>query len=285
MYTTLISADQLAASLDNANVSIFDCRFSLADTNAGRNAYKEGHIPGAIYAHLDDDLSGEIVPGKTGRHPLPALGEITATFSKWGIDKQVQVVAYDDKGGMIASRLWWMLKWLGHEAVAVLDGGWQAWQVNGHPVSSEIVQPEPRNFSASPQDEMILPLQDMIEKSAAEQALILDARAAERYRGETEPIDPVAGHIPAAISAPFAMNLDEQGYFLSPEKLKARFEALLGKVPAEEAVCYCGSGVSGCHNLLAATHAGIKGIKLFPGSWSEWIVDPQRPVATGPEPA
>ena len=285
MYQTLITVDQLATSLNSELIKIFDCRFSLADTEAGRNAYGEGHIPGAIYAHLDDDLSGEIIVGKTGRHPLPSIASITATFSKWGIDEKVQVVAYDDKGGMIASRLWWMLKWLGHNAVAVLDGGWQAWENSGHPVSTDTPSPQAKNFRPAHQAEMILPLQDIVKKSASGESLIIDARAAERYRGEVEPIDPVAGHIPAAVSAPFSMNLDENGYFLPADQLKARFQAFLGELPAEQAVCYCGSGVSGCHNLLAAAHAGITGIKLYPGSWSEWITDPQRPIATGHYPS
>ena len=285
MYQTLITTDQLAASLNSELIKIFDCRFSLADTEAGRKAYGEGHIPSSIYAHLDDDLSGEIIAGKTGRHPLPSIVSITETFSKWGIDEKVQVVAYDDKGGMIASRLWWMLKWLGHDAAAVLDGGWQAWENSGYPVSTDTPTPLAKNFRPNPRPEMILPLQDMVKKSGSGKSLILDARAAERYRGEVEPIDPVPGHIPAAVSAPFALNLDENGYFLTTDQLKARFRDLLGDLPADQAVCYCGSGVSGCHNLLAAAHAGIKGIKLYPGSWSEWITDPQRPVSTGPNPS
>lgn len=280
MYTTLISCENLQKHLSEKNWLIVDCRFNLADTEAGRRAYEEAHIPGAVYAHLDDDLSGTIIPGTTGRHPLPPVAQISELFSLWGIDNSVQVVAYDDKGGGIASRLWWMLRWLGHEAVAVLDGGWPAWNAMGYAVSDQPASLRPRSFIAQAREKLVVDVKAVDQMRTNSDYTVVDSRAAERYRGEVEPIDPVAGHIPGAINLPFPENL-ENGNFLETEDLKARFEtALAGRSP-EHVVFYCGSGVTACHNLLAYAHAGLGNALLYPGSWSEWITDGQRTIAKG----
>ncbi len=281
-HTTLLAPSDLRAHLDDPAWAIVDCRFSLADTERGRRAYREAHIPGAVYAHLDDDLSGSIVPGVTGRHPLAAVDAFAQTLSAWGIDAGVQVAAYDDFGGGIAARLWWMLRWLGHDAVAVLDGGWPAWQQNSFPTRSGEETRLPRAFVPQPRPEWIVGVDEVNVRRADPSYRLLDARAAERYRGEHEPIDPVAGHIPGAISAPFANNLDADGCFLPPEALRARFEALLGDATPERTICYCGSGVTAAHNLLALAHAGLGEARLYPGSWSHWITDPERPVERNP---
>lgn len=281
MFRTLISAEQLAGRLSDASWRIVDCRFSLADTGAGRLAYAAGHIPGAVYAHLDEDLSSRIMPGKTGRHPLPGREQLIARLSAWGIDEHTQVAAYDDSSGMAASRLWWLLRSLGHERVAVLDGGFAAWTaMPGAPVTAEIPAPRPRTFRPRP------PIGHAVDAAQVDQLrldpawVLVDSREDFRYRGESEPIDPVAGHIPGAVNAFFMENLDGQSRFLSAEQLRERFLPLLGGRPAEKAVFYCGSGVSACHNILAMAHAGLGDATLYPGSWSEWITDKERAVAT-----
>lgn len=281
MYTTVIAPAPLRARLDDPAWAVVDCRFSLADTGRGRRAYHDAHIPGAVYAHLDDDLSGPIVPDVTGRHPLPGVDAFAQTLSAWGINAGVQVVAYDDVGGGIAARLWWMLRWLGHDAVAVLDGGYPAWQRDDFPTRGGEEARPPRVFVPQPRREWIAGVDEVNARRADPAYRLLDARAAERYRGEREPLDPVAGHIPGAISAPFADNLDADGCFLPPDALRVRFDALLGDAPPERAICYCGSGVTAAHNLLSLAHAGLDGARLYPGSWSHWITDPERPVAVG----
>jgi thiosulfate/3-mercaptopyruvate sulfurtransferase len=279
MFTTLISAQQLAGHLNDPNWRVIDCRFSLADTEAGRRAYAQGHIPGALYAHLDEDLCAPIIPGQTGRHPLPDKDFMTQKFSSWGIDEGVQVVAYDDKTGMVASRLWWMLRSLGHTRVAVLDGGFADWTALPEAsVSLDVPIVEPRKFHPGAQIGQVFSADD-VERIRQDAAFVLvDSREAFRYRGESEPIDPVAGHIPGAVNAFFMENLDEEGRFLPAEQLRQRFLPLLDGRPAEQSVFYCGSGVSACHNLLAIAHAGLGDAGLYAGSWSEWITDPQRPV-------
>ena len=281
-FTTLIDPKDLRPHLDAPEWAVIDCRFSLADTGAGRLAYRAAHVPGAVYAHLDEDLSGKIVPGVTGRHPLPDVETFARRLGAWGIDEGVQVVAYDDMGGGIAGRLWAMLRRLGHSAVAVLDGGWPRWKREGLPARTGEEHRPPRRFIPRPIPALHADAEDVARAANDPAWRVLDARAAERFRGETEPYDPVAGHIPGAISAPWAENLDAEGRFLPPEVLRARFEALLGGVPAERVICYCGSGVTANHNRLAMAHAGLGLPRLYPGSWSEWITDPARPVATGP---
>jgi len=280
-YQTVIGCEALSKGM-NENWRIIDCRFSLSDVTRGRRAYLESHIPGAIYAHLDEDLSGPIVPKVTGRHPWPSVQATTALFSSWGIDAQTQVVAYDDAGGAIAARLWWMLRWLGHDRAAVLDGGFQAWQGAGLPLDSGEQEPAaPKAFQPNPRPELITGA-DRVETIRQDSNYVLiDARGAKRFRGEEEPIDPVAGHIPGARNCPFPENLNENGFFKSPNALAARFHQSLEERPAEKAIVYCGSGVTAAHNLLAMRHAGLGDGCLYTESWSGWIALGNRPVATG----
>lgn len=271
---TLISADELAVALDDQDLFIFDCRGSLSDTSEGRQLFDASHIPGAQYADLNEDLSGPVIPGKTGRHPLPERDDFVATVSRWGVTQNGRVVAYDDAGGAFASRLWWMFRWLGHRDVAVLDGGFSTWQTRGNPVTDAVIHRPASNFNAKD------PLTRMVtaDDVANTRLTIIDARGEERYRGEVEPIDPVAGHIPGAICVPFANNLDTFGQFKDTASLAARFEEA-GVPRDQESICYCGSGVSAAHNILAMVHSGYPEPALYPGSWSEWITDPNRPVS------
>lgn len=283
-YTTIVDTATLADHLADPDWAVVDCRFSLQDTELGRRSYLDAHIPGAVYAHLDADLSGPILPGQTGRHPLPAVETVAATLSAWGIDSRVQVVVYDDWGGGIAARLWWMLGWLGHEAVAVLDGGWPAWLQEGRPVQSGDESRLGRTFVPAPRPDQIATIEqvDRLRRDPARR--VLDARSADRYRGENETLDPQAGHIPGAVSAPYAMNLGRDGRFLAPDVLAAHYRQLLGDVPAEQSVAHCGSGVTAAHDILALRHAGLGQAKLFVGSWSLWSSQPDRPIGTGPWP-
>ncbi|MEM6805123.1 MAG: sulfurtransferase [Bacteroidota bacterium] len=278
MYNTLISVKSLKEHLNRPDWQVFDCRHELKDVEAGRKAYASGHIPGALFAHMDDDLSGEIIPGTTGRHPLPAPDQFLETLQNWGLNEDTQVVVYDDKGGGLAARMWWMLKAMGHEQVAVLNGGLQAWEAAGHDLSTEIPQVPKGNISLNMQEGVAVNVKEVEEKSKSGQGILIDARAAMRYKGEMEPIDPVAGHIPRAISAPWMENLGEDKHFLSAAELKARFEGILGEHAPSESICYCGSGVTACHNLLAMEYAGLTGAKLYPGSWSHWITDAGREI-------
>lgn len=280
-FSTLISASTLMSILDEPDLVIADCRFSLAEPDRGQNDYGEAHIPGAFYAHLDRDLSSPVIVGSTGRHPLPDIDKFSEKLGHWGIGPDTQVVAYDDSGGAIAARLWWLLRWLGHDAVAVLDGGWQAWIFGNRPVRPGIESYPRQNFVGHPRPNLVVTSSIMETMINETNGLIIDSRAPERYRGEEEPIDPVAGHIPGAVSAPYQDNLDVDGFFISQEKLRARFMALFGGIPVDEAVFYCGSGVTAAHNLLALAYAGLGQSRLYAGSWSEWITDPDRPVAVG----
>ncbi|HET6632481.1 MAG TPA: sulfurtransferase [Rhodanobacteraceae bacterium] len=278
MFRTLIKAGELAARAQPTLV--VDCRFSLADTEAGARAFAEGHVPGAVYAHLDRDLSG---PGEgLGRHPLPQPAAFAATLARWGWRPGLQVVAYDDAGGAMAARLWWLLKLVGHEAVAVLDGGWQAWREAGLPVetTAQVPQPVPLHTLSFDAGRIVYvdELQHLLGQSGT---LLLDARAAARFRGESEPVDAVAGHIPGARNRPLGENLDQDGHFKAPERLRQEFDAALqGRAPGS-VLHMCGSGVTACHNLLAMEHAGLHGARVFAPSWSGWISDPSRPVERG----
>ena len=268
MFQTIITPSELVNY--KGKCTIIDCRFYLSDKNQGYQEYLEGHIPNAVYAHLDDDLSGEIIKGKTGRHPLPSVDKAIHLFSQFGIDEHTQVVAYCSFGGGIAARVWWMLKWLGHENVAVLDGGWQNWIANDFPVSKEIVKPKSTNFKPKVNPNVVVDFVILEEATANPQHIIVDSRTAPRYRGEHEPIDPVAGHIPSAVNYPWVENLNEQKQFLAKETLQERFKELLST--DKVLTFYCGSGVTACHNILTLEYLGYKGAKLYPGSWSEWIV-------------
>jgi len=266
----LIEPEALAA---DPSCIVFDCRFSLTDKEAGRRSYEAGHIPGARFADLERDLSA--APGERGRHPLPARDDLAERLRAFGVGNDSKVVCYDQNSGAVAARLWWLLRWLGHADVAVLDGGLDAWIAAGFRIDTEPVSPARGDFA--PRDPLTR------SRSAADltdgSRLLLDAREAARFRGESEPIDRVAGHIPGAVSAPFAGNLAD-GRFKPPEALGARFAAL-GVGPATDTVCYCGSGVTATHNILALLVAGYPEPALYPGSWSEWIGDPDRPVETG----
>ena len=278
-YNTLISTTELAQHLADPAWAIVDCRFSLADPERGRRDYALAHITGAVYAHLDEDLAGPIIPGVTGRHPLPAVDSAAEKFSAWGIDDRVQVVIYDDAGGAFAARLWWIMRWLGHDAVAVLDGGWPKWKSEGHETREGMAIRSSRRFVPRPRSDLLISTEEVESKLQDAGCKLFDSRTAERYRGENETIDPIAGHIPGAINAPYPDNLNPDGTLRSQEELRQRFAALLGDTPADHSTFYCGSGVTAAHNILALKHVGLDNAKLYAGSWSEWITDPNRPIA------
>ena len=273
----LVSVEDLAA---HPEWRVFDCRHDLKNTEYGRQAYARGHIPGALFLHLDDDLSG-VKDGRNGRHPLPDPEGFARLMAACGVDASTQVVAYDNEGGIFASRLWWMLRWLGHDRVAVLDGGLAGWKRSKRALEETVPVVEPRSFAARAQD-MAVDVGQILTNLQSDRMLILDARSPERFRGENETLDPVGGHIPGAVNRFYFDNLDDDGCFFKPvAELRAEFAALLGGRPAAQVVQQCGSGVTACHNLLAMELAGLSGSKLYPGSWSEWCADPSRPVARG----
>jgi thiosulfate/3-mercaptopyruvate sulfurtransferase len=282
VHTTLISAPDLATHLDDANWVVCDCRHDLADTEAGRRAYRDSHIPGARFVHLDEDLSAP-KNGRNGRHPLPDPDRFARRLGELGIGPGKQVVAYDASGGCYAARLWWTLRWLGHETVAVLDGGWNAWTGGNFPVTAAAPAIEPARFVRSAALVNSVTAGNIAARERDSRSRLLDARAPNRYRGENETLDPVAGHIPGAANRFFQANLDAGGRFKPAAGLKEEFGALLGNGAPSEVTHYCGSGVTACHNLLAMEIAGLAGSRLYPGSWSEWCSDPSRPVATGDE--
>ena len=277
-WTTLVQADALANAMHGEGIVIVDCRFSLADPGAGEASYYKSHLPGARHAHLDRDLSDHRKHG-AGRHPWPDAVDFTSKLGAWGISSQVQVVVYDDGDGAFAARLWFLLRALGHRDVAVLDGGWRRWLDEGRPVDDAVPMATPTRYDAR-FDETLLLDATQVQAHLDAGGILLDARAPERFRGEVEPIDPVAGHVPGAINRPYAANLQD-GRFKPASTLRAEFETLLDGRPPADVVAMCGSGVTACHHLLAMAHAGLPGAKLSTGSWSGWIADPARPVATG----
>jgi thiosulfate/3-mercaptopyruvate sulfurtransferase len=281
--TTLVTTEVLASHLDDPQYAIVDCRFRLDDTAWGEREYAAGHIPGAVYAHLDRDLSG-MKTGSNGRHPLPDPIELGLKCGTWGLRSGVQVVAYDQDSGMFASRFWWLLRWIGHAEVAVLDGGYAKWIAEGRPTRTGAEKRPRTEFAIRRQSQMLADASAVTELTTRSDWRMLDARAPERFRGEVEPLDKKAGHIPRAHNHPFMTNLQERGTFRSPEELRERLQASMGGVPPDQIVCYCGSGVTACHNLLAMEHAGLRGAKLYAGSWSEWSADDSRPVETGESP-
>jgi|APCry1669193181_1035450.scaffolds.fasta_scaffold04587_3 thiosulfate/3-mercaptopyruvate sulfurtransferase len=278
-YTTIISSDLLHQNLNNPNWVLIDCRFSLANSDAGAYAYRHGHIPQARYADLNKDLSTE--PSElTGRHPLPDFKLLIKKLGAWGINNQTQVVVYDDASAAFAGRLWWLLRCLGHDNVAVLNGGIQHWQKHGYALTTILPEPRPCIYRAYLNDSYWLNAQQVQNHLAKKDICLIDARNPERYRGEQEPIDPVAGHIPLALNRPLSLNLDKQGLFLSPELLAQQFKKLIGTTSPTQVVHYCGSGVTACHNLLAMEYAGLKGSKIYAGSWSDWIRNKNRKIIT-----
>jgi thiosulfate/3-mercaptopyruvate sulfurtransferase len=279
-HTTLISTDALAAELEAGRCLVIDCRYDLANESWGGDAYLAGHIPGAIYASLSHDLAAT-PNGSNGRHPLPPPEVLAERFGRMGITTGTQVVAYDHDAGMWASRLWWMLRYMGHDQVAVLDGGFAKWTREGRPVRAGDEKRNPAIFPARVRGAMSRHVADVEARLHDRAVLLLDARAPERFEGKSEPIDRVPGHIPGAANAPYRNNLTEAGTMKSAGELREQFSAILGPKSADQVVMYCGSGVSACHNLLAMEHAGLKGAALYVGSWSEWSSDAGRPVETG----
>jgi thiosulfate/3-mercaptopyruvate sulfurtransferase len=281
-YDTLISAEQLVHELASGHPPVvLDCSFELTDLEAGRKAYAQGHLPGACYLHLEHVLSAQKT-GRNGRHPLPTREAFAAAMAALGLDDDTQVVAYDNAGGMYAARLWWMLRWAGHEAVALLDGGMSAWKAAGRPLATEV--PAPRaagGFSLRPSLVRTVDYAGIQANIASHASQVLDARAPDRFRGENETMDPVGGHIPGARNRLFKDNLDADGRFKPAARLRQEFDAITDGRPAAEIISQCGSGVTACHNLLAMEIAGLKGAALYPGSWSEYCAQPGASIATG----
>ena len=277
--TTLVSTAEAQAHLDDPRWILFDCRHDLADVEAGRRAYAVSHLPGARLAHLDEHLSATKT-GRNGRHPLPDPQAFARWLGEQGVGAGSQVIAYDASGGYYAARLWWMLRWLGHDAVAVIDGGFPAWERESRPLTAAVPQPVAATFVARPRDDLRVDAQRVLAAIGSSSMQVVDARTPERFAGRNETLDPVGGHIPGAINRLFMLNLEADGRFKPADTLRAEFRALLGSRPAAEVVHQCGSGVTACHNLLAMEMAGLAGSRLYPGSWSEWCADPARPVET-----
>ena len=279
-FNTLISTAELAERLSDPSLGVVDCRHDLARPGWGREEYARAHIPGARFLHLDEDLSTK-PNGRNGRHPLPEPHSFAQTLGRAGIANTTQVVAYDSQAGVMAARLWWMLRyWLGHEAVAVLDGGWDAWLAEGRPVSAEAPVIKPATYAAGAGANVVDAGYVLIRLHQPGMVLV-DARAPDRFRGENETLDPVGGRIPGARNRFFRDNLGTEGRFKAPQKLREELTAVLPGARPDEVVHLCGSGVSACHNILAMDIAGLRGSRLYAGSWSEWCSDPARPVARG----
>jgi thiosulfate/3-mercaptopyruvate sulfurtransferase len=280
ILTTLVNTETLSRHIDDPRWVVVDCRFVLTDPAAGQRAYAAGHIPGARYAHLDNDLCSPVTPA-SGRHPLPYPQVLAEKLGRRGIDKTSQVVVYDDTFGAMAARLWWLLRWLGHEAVALLDGGFPKWQREGRPITPEMPMIQARQFHPTINNAMWVDAGYVEQMHERNDGVLIDARADIRFRGDVEPLDKVAGHIPGAINIPYEDNLDFSGEFMSDEALRELYLAAMNNIAPDRVVQMCGSGVTACHNILAMEHAGLAGSKLYAGSWSEWITDASRPVAKG----
>jgi thiosulfate/3-mercaptopyruvate sulfurtransferase len=277
-YTTFLSPSDLAEHLADPQWAIVDCRFDLARPEWGRDEYRKAHIPGAVFADLNEDLSSPVTE-RTGRHPLPDFTVFTQKLGQWGIRPDMQVVVYDTAVGAYAARFWCLLRMLGHAAVAVLDGDFNRWQREGYPVRDGEEYPTPQVYTAQVSDAWIASAGEVERYRTAADFRIIDARSAERFQGKAEPIDPVAGRIPGSVNRFHGENLQPDGTIKPPEQLRKEFTALLGDVPPENAIVYCGSGVTSCLHLVAMEHAGLPGARLYAGSWSEWIRDHNRPVA------
>jgi thiosulfate/3-mercaptopyruvate sulfurtransferase len=279
-FTTVVSSDQLSRYLDDPDWIVFDCRFTLTNTEAGRASYQQGHIPGARYVHLDDDMSSAVTP-TSGRHPLPDVKIFSEKLSRWGVDASKQVVVYDDSFGSMAVKMWWLLRWLGHDNVALLDGNWPIWAKQKLPVSTALPTIVATNFVANVHNELVVDTTEVDFARRERCSVLIDARPEQRFAGEREPLDKVAGHIPGSINWVYEENLDFDGTYLPAEELKEAYLKLMHNLKPQQVIHTCGSGVTACHNMLAMEIAGLHGSKLYAGSWSEWITDPSRPVATG----
>ena len=277
MYTNIVSAKELFQQLTNPEWIIFDCRFNVTQPQWGAEQYRSGHIPGAFYCDLDKDLSSPPT-SDSGRHPLPNPQDLATKLVAWGVSANSQIVVYDEMVGAVAARMWWVLRWLGHTSVAVLDGGLASWDKAGYPLTSEL--PEAKvagNFQPHPDDDLWVSVTEVEQIRTDTQTVLIDARSTARFRGEQEQVDAIGGHIPAAVSRPLTDNIGDDGCFLSAQQLRNYYESLGG----ERIIHYCGSGVTACHNLLAMELAGLGLKQLYVGSWSEWIRDKDRPIATG----
>ena len=278
-YKTIINADDLIKNLDNDDFSIVDCRCDIKDTSYGIDAYNEGHIPNAIFADIDNDMASEKT-STSGRHPLPNPEKLAEKLSQWGIDAEKQVVIYDDAGCAFAGRVWWILRWLGHKGgVAVLNGGLGAYmKAGGKLVTSQTSKPR-LSYKVDVNNNLHVDIETVTDAQYKMDALLVDARSRERYLGVKDEVDPIAGHVPGAISHPLGKNLDKNGLFKSPEELKLEFNKIIGDNNPKDIISMCGSGITACHNIIAMEIAGIKGVRLYVGSWSEWITDSKRPIA------
>jgi thiosulfate/3-mercaptopyruvate sulfurtransferase len=276
----LISTTELAAKIDNTDCIIFDCRHDLFDAGKGERLYREGHIPGAVYANVDTDLSGE-KNGTNGRHPLPSPAAFTAFLARNGVTNTSKIIAYDDVGGQFASRLWWLARWIGLHDVSLLDGGISKWVADGHALSRDVPVPKPAALRGHADPLMALNADEVEAGLKIASTTLIDARAPERYRGEVEPIDPVAGHIAGAKNRFYKENLNADLTMRAPAEIKAAFASMMNAPHAHEVVHQCGSGVTACANIFAMEYAGLKGSKLYAGSWSEWITNPARPIVKG----
>lgn len=277
MHTTLLSTDVLAEQLVNPSWLIADCRYNLSDGRWGPAQYEAAHIPGAVFVDVSHDLAGGRT-GTNGRHPLPTIEEMAATFARLGIADEMQVIAYDQEAGAFASRLWWMLRYLGHDAVAVLDGGFAKWTREGRPVHGGVEKRRPARFTPQLRNQMRVTVDETQAHLGDPSVLLIDARSPDRYAGKPDPLDTIYGHIPGARNRYYRDNVTESGTMRAAHELRTDFENVLAGSPATQVVMYCGSGITACHNLLAMEHAGLRGARLFAGSWSEWESDPNRPV-------
>ena len=279
-YNTIISAEELNSIINDDNVRVFDCRFSLKDPQGGLNNYLAGHLPSAQFADMDTQLSSAMTP-TSGRHPLPDAEVFIQQLQAWGVNNETQVIAYDDISGAFAARLWWMMRWVGHNKVAVLNGGMQKWSDQGYSLTQDGVQFPAGNFSGQANMDWLVDIDTVRAKLDSNEITLIDARAADRFTGKDQKTDPVPGHVPGAINLPFGGNLTKDGMMQSPEVIKERFANVIQNQPLENVTNMCGSGVTACHNMLAQAVAGMPPTKVFIGSWSQWIKDPSRPVETG----
>jgi thiosulfate/3-mercaptopyruvate sulfurtransferase len=279
-FTTLVDANTLSEQLTRDDLTLLDCRFDLANVSWGEAEYARAHLPGSLYVHLDRDLSGPVT-ANSGRHPLPDPERFAARLGELGVASDSQIVAYDQGNGAYGARVWWLARWIGLRNVAVLDGGIAAWRAAGLPLETAVRAPQPRTLTPSLAPDAWVDSVAVNELRQRPGNLLIDARGAERFAGRNETLDPIAGHVPGARNRPFLDNLGADGRFLPAEVLRQRFSTMLGSLAPSSVIAMCGSGVTACHNLLALEHAGFSGARLYAGSWSEWIRDPNRPIAAG----